>query len=473
MQASLAFMAGCLAVALALGGCATTEVDTPLLMQADPRGGYRFVNMNRHPDNSSSLFVVVTFSGGGTRAAALSYGVLQELSRIEVTWQGRRRRLLDEVDLISAVSGGSVPAAYYALVGERIFDDFETRFLHRDVDVGLKRKLLNPRNWARLWGPTFGRSDLVAEHLDDLLFDGATYASLLGKPGPFVVLSATDMVAGNRFEFSQEQFDLMCADLARFPVSRAVAASAAVPVLLSPIVVRNQADRCAHPDYSAIHRARDAGQLTSRQRYQVDKLFSYLNVEERPYIHLLDGGLADNLGLRSPLEAVFMRRDAWSLVLGAGIADVRKVVFIVVNASTGPDVRWNRIAALPGIAQALRAFKDITIDRYTFETKELLAASFERWAADITSQRLEEDNALGLEFVMVDVDLEALTDRQERVALRGVPTSFSIGADKVTRLQQAARTLLNESPAFQGLLRELEGTRGERTAPGRMPSSQP
>jgi NTE family protein len=183
---------------------------TPPLERLDPLGGYRFINTQRGADNSSGLFVVLTFSGGGTRAAALAYGVLEQLRRTEVQWEGRRRRLIDEVDLVSAVSGGSVTAAYWALKGERMFDDFEARFLHRDVQQALAAKLLNPRHWGRTLNPSFGRSDLVAEHFDSLLFEGATFATLQSRPGPFVILSATDMAAGTRFEFIQDQFDLMC-----------------------------------------------------------------------------------------------------------------------------------------------------------------------------------------------------------------------------------------------------------------------
>jgi NTE family protein len=449
--------------ALWLAGCTALPAPTVPLAKPDALGGYRFGHAARAPDNSSSLFVVLTFSGGGTRAAALAYGVLEELSRVEVQWEGRRRRLLDEVDLVSAVSGGSVTAAYLALKGERIFEDFESRFLHRDVEGELILKLFDPRDWSRMLLPSFGRSDLVAEHLDQLLFEGATYGALLSRPGPFVIVSATDMAAGTRFEFIQDQFDLMCTDLARFPLSRAVAASAAVPVVLSPIVVQSHADRCPPPDLSSFERARREGRLSSRQMHQVDKLQSYLDATERRYIHLLDGGLSDNLGLRSPLEAVFLRDGAWSLAQRIGIADVRKVVFVVVHASTGSELSWNRTAELPGLVEMLRAVKDIPIDRYSFETKELLAASFERWADDVKRQRKLAGDAAGedLEFVMVDVDFGALSDRAERDALMQVPTTWSLDADTVARIRRAAGTLLGESRAFQELLRSLDATRRE------------
>jgi NTE family protein len=144
---------------------------------------------------------------------------------------------------------------------------------------------------------------------------------------------------------------------------------------------------------------------------------------------------------------------------------VRKVVFVVVHASTGPDLRWGRTAALPGLSQVLQAFKDIPIDRYSFETKELLAANFERWAADIKQQRKLAGDAAGedLEFVMVDVDFAALADRTEREELMRIPTTWSLDAETVARVRGAARTLLEESRAFQGLLRDLAATRHVRT----------
>jgi NTE family protein len=442
-----------------LAGCATLPSGTPELSQVDPQQGYRFTTRPRAADNSTGLFVVLTFSGGGTRAAALAHGVLEELASTEIEWEGRRRRLLDEVDSISAVSGGSVPAAYYALHGDRLFDDFASKFLHQDVQAMFTRRLLNPASWPTLWSRHTGRSDLLANLFDELLFGGATYADLLQGPArPFLTLSATDMVAGIRFEFVQEQFDLMCADLSRYRVAQAVAASAAVPVLMSPISLANRAGRCGFPEASWVESALRERRLSSRQFHLANKLRTYLDAQARPNIYLLDGGLSDNLGLRSPLEAVFMQDDAWTLVQRLGIADVRKVVFIVVNASTGPDPSWSRASALPGIGQVLRAFKDIPIDRYSFETKELLAASFERWAADIKQQRKAAGDSAGddLEFVLVDADFEALRDAAEREVLMQIPTSWTLDEATVTRVRRAAKTLLAESAAFQTLLHTLK-----------------
>jgi hypothetical protein len=96
------------------------------------------------------VLLLLAFSGGGTRAAALSYGVLQELRDTRVVVGGVEKRLLDEVDLITSVSGGSFTSAYYALYGDRIFADFEPRFLRRNIQRRLLLELVRPRHWIRL-----------------------------------------------------------------------------------------------------------------------------------------------------------------------------------------------------------------------------------------------------------------------------------------------------------------------------------
>jgi NTE family protein len=137
--------------------------------------------------------LILAFSGGGTRAAAFAYGVLEELAATPVVLGGRPRRLLDEVDLISAVSGGSFTAAYYGLYGDRVFHDFETEFLKRPVEEQLVVQLLRPRNWVRLASLYFNRSQLAADYYDEHLFRGATFADLEQRSGPEILINATDL----------------------------------------------------------------------------------------------------------------------------------------------------------------------------------------------------------------------------------------------------------------------------------------
>jgi NTE family protein len=228
-----------------LAGCAHYPMNQAL-EQYVPDAGYRFKNMGT-PDNSERLLLILTFSGGGTRAAAFSYGLLEDLAKTEVHIDGSKRRLLDEVDIMSGVSGGSFTAAYYGLFGNRIFKDYETRFLRKNIQGALlARKFLYIPNWFRLFSPNFDASDIAAEYYDKHVFDGGTFGDILARGGPAIFVNATDMTEGTTFPFVQEIFDLICSDVSSFPVARATAASSAVPVVLSPITLRNYHGRCGY-----------------------------------------------------------------------------------------------------------------------------------------------------------------------------------------------------------------------------------
>ena len=180
-----------------LGGCASRPVNPPI-GDVDAAKGYRFASRHQ-ASNSADTLVVLTFSGGGTRAAAFSYGVLEVLKRTEaVDADGRRFRLLDQVDAISGVSGGSFTALAYGLYGDRLFGEYEQRFLKRNVQGELVARLLNPGNWGPLASTTWGRSEMAAQLYDEILFDGATYGDLSRGNGPLIMVMATDISTGSR-----------------------------------------------------------------------------------------------------------------------------------------------------------------------------------------------------------------------------------------------------------------------------------
>ncbi len=137
------------AALLVLGGCATRPVNPPIT-QADPDTGYRIATRQANFKSQETL-VILAFSGGGTRAAAFSYGVLEFLRRTEIAIQNRENvRLLDGVGVITGVSGGSFTALAYGLYGDQLFADYEQRFLKRDVQGAIIARSLNPLNWGNL-----------------------------------------------------------------------------------------------------------------------------------------------------------------------------------------------------------------------------------------------------------------------------------------------------------------------------------
>lgn len=247
---------GLAAIALLIAGCATFP-ETPSISQVDLSSGYRFANLERTARNSEETFIVLTLSGGGTRAAALAYGVMQKMREMPI--DGGRRTLLDEVDVISSVSGGSFAAAYYGLFGqERFFSEFHDAVLHRKIQRSLLLQVLAPWNWPRLLSPTFGRGDLSDEYYDRKIFAGRTYAEMAPHL-PFVILNASDMSTGAQFPFTQAGFDRLCANLSKVHISRGVVSSSAFPVGFSPLAFNNYPkDQCGYkaPDWVELPRER-------------------------------------------------------------------------------------------------------------------------------------------------------------------------------------------------------------------------
>ena len=289
-------------VVLALAGCASRPINAPIT-QVDPHSGYRpHLLIQKRQNNDPHTFFVLSFSGGGTRAAAFSYGVLEELRRTEVIVSGQRRRLIDEVDVITGVSGGSFTALSYALYGDRLFSEYEERFLKRDVQGALTRRVLNPFNWRKFIGGSAGRSELAAEYYDEILFEGATFGDLLDRQGPVALATGTDLSTGSRLAFFQNDFDLLCSDLNKVRLSRAAATSSAVPIVLSPVTFNNYGGNCGYQYPAWVRsvanpetRSRPAGRAFQRYREMQD----FQNSKDRPFIHLVDGGVADNIGVRT------------------------------------------------------------------------------------------------------------------------------------------------------------------------------
>ncbi len=443
-------------------GCAHYPINKPL-EQVDVTQGYRPINI-KTPGNSESLLVYLTFSGGGTRAAAFSYGVLEELRKTEVTIDGNKRRLLDEIDGISSVSGGSFTAGYYGLFGDRIFDDFESRFLKKKVQSALTaRVLFNPINWFRLASPYFDRSDLAAEYYDKHVFEGGTFGDLADREGPMIIMNATDMTYGIRVGFTQDAFDIICSDLSSFQVARAAAASSAVPMLLSPITLRNFAGSCGFKFSERFASLLKERAVSERQFYLANNIEPFLDSQKKPYIHLVDGGVADNLGLRAILERIIAGNGVWKLMEGTPRENVNKVIFFVVNAETEPDSFWDRTEYIPPFGAVFSSYTKISIERYNEETIALLKESVKSWAEEVKAQRCKGktvSTAPGscgdFEFYVVDVKFDLLEDEKERMYYKKLPTSFKLEPEQVDNLRETARRIMNKSPEFQRLLNDLK-----------------
>jgi NTE family protein len=452
---------------LLLAACATRPVNPPIARyDADSAAHFETTRWNRKRQQD---FVILAFSGGGTRAAAFSYGVLEALRRIEIAGSsGDTVRLLDEVDVITGVSGGAITAMAYGLYGERLFDVYEQDFLKRNVQRELITRIVNPLDWGKLLSSGYGRSELAAQLYDKILFHGATFADIERADRPVIAVSATELSSGSRLVFSPQNFNVMCADLRPITLSRAAAASSAVPVLLSPITLNNYGGSCGYTEpawLASFPQSADAPRPVDRVRNRLQEIRGLGDGKDDPYFHLVDGGISDNLGLRGVLDFI----ETFEALHAAGqptpIDNVRRIIIFVVNSKSAPSNSWNLSQNPPSSLAILTKSIRVPIERYSDESVELLKDISARWVAMRTIRDSAAfanrsipamayiANAPDAAISVVDVSFAALKDPAERDYLNELPTAFYLPDEAVDRLRDAALTLILDSPQFQQMLK--------------------
>ena len=472
MSVLRAFLPVVVVAGLALGGCATRPVNPPLT-HVNTNAGYTFQTRQKHFKNRDNL-VVLAFSGGGTRAAAFSYGVLEFLRRTEVVGpDGNKTRLLDAVNVITGVSGGSFTALAYGLYGDKLFADYEQRFLKRDVQGELLARAINPKYWGNLTSTGWGRSELAAQFYDEILFNGATFADLDRNDGPFIMASATDISSGSRVTFNQNLFNVMCTDLNAVKLSRAASASSAVPVVLSAVTINNYGGTCNYslPLWvSAFTQSATPPRPAARAIRELKEGEAFADGAHRPYIHLVDGGVSDNVGMRGVLDALQLLEALHAVGLPTPLDHARRIVVFVVNSLSSPPTNWDESETPPGTLDILVKASGTPIDHYSFEAVELLKDISARWQngrhiRELAQCATNKDSAVcaavrvpDAEIYAIDVSFPALKDKAELDYLNDQPTSFVLPPEAVDRLRAAAGTIIQASPEFQRLLKDVGAT---------------
>jgi NTE family protein len=452
-----------LVIYFSLAGCTAHYPVNETLAEVDRSKGYRS-SVARASNSSETLSVSLAFSGGGTRAAAFSYGVLEALRDVSIQWEGRERRLIDEIDGIGSVSGGSFTAAYFGLFGERIFEDFEDKFLYRDVQGHLTSSLFKPWTWTILGSPLYGRSELAANYYDEILFEGKTFADILQRDGPLIQINATEVTTGTQFTFNQNIFDLICSDLSSFPVSRAVAASSAVPVLFTSITIDNHAGNCNYELTKWAKKALEDHDRTSRRYHVANQYVKYLDSETYKYLHLYDGGLTDNLGVRTLINRIALGGDEWTALKASGNEDIKRGLVIIVNAQAEVKTQYSKFPESLPLMDTITGATSIPLNEYTFESLRTVHRIFEDFDRNVAESRCAERASKGkdlgdcgdIKTYIVVVDLDELRDAEKRERLKQLPTSFVIAPEDVDALREAAKTILSESKEYRQFLEDMK-----------------
>ena len=454
--------------ALSIVGCSAARVENVALRAGQANDERRTVV----PDDPVRPVILMTFSGGGSRASALAYAVLKEMAATTYAIGPGTYPLTSDIKLISSVSGGSVTAAWFGLHRDAEHPDGELaelrdRFLSKNNMGDLEWEAADPITWARLAFTRFTRIEALEDLLDKRLFDNVNMREL-NKPGkPIVLLNTTDIAGGQGFALSPRRMDDICSSLDDMKLSTGVAASAAFPILLSPVSFRDYSVACA-------------GRLRSAEWAETDLSNPYtvhINLEEYrdarytndlrhgpdpfrviDYLYFLDGGLADNLGIKTLRNAIVEPYEGIGLLPAINAGKVKKLVVIVVNARSDPPNGLYQQDTTPGLVDAINTVTSVPIDANTANSQAGLAQLLVELA---DSAAVNKAKYSGMQVYGVTVDFDQLPSdtpehRKLRDTVKDIPTSWSLSEQQLQAIGAAAQLLLRSDPCYAALVSDLD-----------------
>ncbi len=414
--------------------------------------------------------VALSFSGGGTRAAAFSYGVLTGLD--ETRAPNISTSLLDRIDFVTGVSGGSVLAAYYGLKKRKTLPEFKQRFLLRNPEENLQLNL-SFLNIAK--GLTGGVNDpkQFPRWLDDNLYDHATFKSLMYQRRPLVWINASDVYDRTPFVFGRVLFGALCSDLTNYPISQAVAASAAVPVVFAPVVIQNFQGSCSVPLPDWVKRVRSQPDPSPLLSQFADALDRYHNGQVR-YVKLLDGGIVDNYGLAGLTIARLASNTPYGPLEPEEGVKLRRLLFLVVDAGRAPSGNWVQTVQGPTGVDLITATSDTATGSGAVGSYAAFQYTMDDWQESLIKWRCRLSaadrrrfgappgfNCHDVKFFVGRISFEQF-DAPHAAALNAIETNFHLPPDQIELLIGSGREALKNSSVFRSFLGSLPTPRRGR-----------
>ncbi len=448
---SVACRATAFGLSLLLAACAASFND-PINVAINPTAA-RVIPAGL-PEVGGDTVVALAFSGGGTRAAAFADGVMHGLDRIRAGGGGS---YFDKIVFISGVSGGSVAADYYGLRGRAALADFRERFLLRNAEEELDTNL-NFINLTRGLEGGVNEAARLPRWLDRYLLDGATLGDLYQRGKPIVWINASDLYNRTPFLFSPLTFGALCSDAHSYPLSQAVAASAAVPIAFVPIVLATFPDGCDAPLPAWVDRAIANPSAGAQVRAFALALKRYRDPGQLRFVKLSDGGLTDNFGLSGIVIARAAAAQPYAPLSREKAARLRRLVFIVVNAGVAGGGAWGRTVQGPSGIDLINAVTDTAINSAVRSGFDAFRLSVREWESETRRWRCRlspaELTALGIgpnwrcgdiNFDIVEVAFDQL-DPERAARLSAVPTRLKLAPDEVDLLVEAGVDAVLQHP---------------------------
>ncbi|MEL6503162.1 MAG: patatin-like phospholipase family protein [Pseudomonadota bacterium] len=473
MRFSFNFSLPALCAAMAVSACTPANqplnVFEPTLANTAPvLAGTAVEQSTQEVEGVGTNYVGLAFSGGGTRAAAFAYGMMQQMH--ETRLPGSDRPVTGDVRFISGVSGGSVFAAYYGLKGPASLQDFRQKFLLKNAEEYLRTSAVNPANIIAAVGGGINSRTGFAKWLDDNLFKGATFSALNRDPRLKVWINASDVFNRTPFTFEPEAFRALCSNLNRLPVAEGVAASAAVPIVFSPIVLKAYGPRCNFTEPPWLTTAKFSPEATATLKAYARALKNYRDPSKMKFVKLLDGAITDNFGVTGLSIARARSQTPYGPLTPREAVRLKRMLFMVANAGREIDADWANEVAGPSGLELVSAIANTAMDSATREGFDSFRSAMRNWQQDLINYRcalpkstvkrlrgsLKGWNCRDLKIFVGQLRFDQL-DAATEARLNEVPTRLKLPAAQVDLTIQAGRKTLAQHPVFQGYLTSIRG----------------
>jgi NTE family protein len=277
-----------------------------------------------------------------------------------------------------------------------------------------------------------------------------------------ISVNATDIAGGVAFPITQTSFDLLCSDLASFPVARAVAASNGFPILFTPITLASYRQNCLRypPPGAPPPGWAEQESWLSRRAVLARNAERQMDPERTKYLHLMDGGIADNLALRSISNALILL-DGDDTLLRRIAPATRRIVVISVDGQRSSDPTLGQRRIVTGIGQIFSAVSGSKIDAYSFETLLLADRQVQELADKIRRIRCEQGRTLegydcaDVKGSLIQISIAGVRDEAVRQRLQAIPTGLTIPDADLDRLVAEGETLVQQDETLRAVLRGL------------------
>lgn len=449
-----------------LAGCAAWNKPINQPLQGENPA---LVEVTSESIGAGELYVGLAFSGGGMRASAFAYGMLEEL-RSTATLTGTPNGILDNVRLVSGVSGGSVTAAQFGLYGPAGMTGYRENYLITNAEKYMANSVLNPLTLVKgLAGGANGRNTF-ARYLDETLYKHATFGDLRARSKIKTWINATDMANNTPFLFSPETFDALCSDLSKMPISEAVAASAAFPLVFTPVVLEAHQGDCDYKEPDWLTAARNNPEATAAMKAQARALESYGKPDEVKFVKLLDGGITDNFGTTGLAVERARAQAPYAPMTPEEAVRMKRMLFLIANAGVEADYGWTQKIAGPSGVGLGMSIATASMSAATRSGYDAMRGELRQWETELVDwrcalpasevKRLRGSTAgwdcTDLKLFVGQASFEAVTPAM-RAKLNKVPTRLKLKTDEVDLVIEAGHLATRATPEFNGFLASLDG----------------